>query len=155
MKKYLGGFLLSIFLLVNVSGGAFAQSGAITVSNRIKPDTVIYKESSRKIDRINPTVSNNSKGAYYPGQRGANQLIVYTKEYGSRTGTNEFGSEAVVINGRVTQLNGADSIIPYNGFVISGHGSAKNWINENITIGTQVFLDKQNNQESIISVLDR
>lgn len=146
MKKYLGGFLLSIFLLVNVSGGAFAQSGAITVSNRIKPDTVIYKESSRKIDRINPTVSNNSKGAYYPGQRGANQLIVYTKEYGSRTGTNEFGSEAVVINGRVTQLNGADSIIPYNGFVISGHGSAKNWINENITIGTQVFLDKQNNE---------
>lgn len=144
MKKYLGGFILSIFLTMIFCANAFAQNHGVPKENRIKPDTIIYKESSKKIDKINPTVSNNASGAYYPGQRGANQLIVYTSEYGSRTGTNEFGSEAIVINGTVVQIHGADSIIPINGFVISGHGRAKNWINENITVGTKVFLDKQN-----------
>lgn len=146
MKKYLSGFILSIFLATNTQLGAFAQSYAAKNENRIRPQTIIYKESSRKIDKINPNTTNNTRGAYYPGQRGANQLIVYTKEYGARTGTNEFGSEAVVINGVVTQINGADSIIPINGYVISGHGTAKSWINENITIGTKVHLDKQNNE---------
>ena len=146
MKKYLSGFILSIFLATNTQLGAFAQSYVAKNENRIRPQTIIYKESSRKIDKINPNTTNNTRGAYYPGQRGANQLIVYTKEYGARTGTNEFGSEAVVINGVVTQINGADSIIPINGYVISGHGTAKSWINENITIGTKVHLDKQNNE---------
>lgn len=146
MKKYLGGLILSIFLTANTQLGAFAQSYVAKNENRIRPQTIIYKESSRKIDKINPNTTNNTRGAYYPGQRGANQLIVYTKEYGARTGTNEFGSEAVVINGVVTQINGADSIIPINGYVISGHGTAKSWINENITIGTKVHLDKQNNE---------
>ncbi len=146
MKKYLGGLILSFFLLVNIQNIVFAQSYSANIENRIKPETIIYKEASRKIDKINPSVTNNSRGAYYPGQRGTNQLIIYTKEYGVRTGTNEFGSEAIVINGTVTQINGADSIIPINGFVVSGHGSAKNWINENITIGTKVYLDEQNNE---------
>jgi len=146
MKKYLSGFILSIFLATNTQLGAFAQSYVAQNENRIRPQTIIYKESSRKIDKINPNTTNNTRGAYYPGQRGANQLIVYTKEYGARTGTNEFGSEAVVINGVVTQINGADSIIPINGYVISGHGTAKSWINENITIGTKVHLDRQNNE---------
>ena len=144
MKKYLNGFISSIFLIIVLCANAFAQPYNVQNENRIKPDTIIYKESSKKIDKINPTTSNNASGAYYPGQRGANQLIVYTDEYGARTGTNEFGSEAIVINGVVVQIHGADSIIPQNGFVISGHGSAKNWINENITVGTKVFLDKQN-----------
>lgn len=146
MKKYLGGLILSIFLLANIQNIVYAQSYSANIENRIKPETIIYKEASRKIDKINPSVTNNSRGAYYPGQRGTNQLIIYTKDYGARTGTNEFGSEAIVINGTVTQINGADSIIPINGFVVSGHGSAKNWINENITIGTKVYLDKQNNE---------
>ncbi len=146
MKKYLSGFILSIFLVSNAQVGAFAQTYALKNDNRIRPQTVVYKESSRKIDKINPNTTNNASGAYYPGQRGANQLIIYTKEYGARTGTNEFGSEAVVINGVVTQINGADSIIPINGYVVSGHGAAKNWINENITIGTKVHLDRQNNE---------
>lgn len=144
MKKYLYSFLIFIFMGVNVCEKSFASGFELDKQNKITSQTVVYKESSKKIDKMNPTVSNNASGAYYPGQRGANQLIIYTKEYGSRTGTNEFGSEAIVINGTVVQVNGADSIIPLNGFVISGHGSAKNWINENITIGTKVHIDRQN-----------
>lgn len=109
------------------------------------PAEYIYKETSAKIDNIDPTAE-TATTTYYPGLRGTNQLIIYTPSYGSRTGTNEFGTEAIVTNNTVLQLNGADSIIPNNGFVISGHGTAKKWINENATVGSKIFVDVQNNK---------
>ena len=144
MEKLLSKILLCFFMLLFLSKAAYAQAVVLDNQPKIDSHEVIYKEATRKINKINPTIANNASGAYYPGQRGANQLIIYTKEYGDRTGTNEFGSEAIVVNGIVTQLYGADSIIPPNGYVISGHGAAKNWINENITIGTRVFVDTKN-----------
>jgi len=144
MKKLLANILLIVFVVSNLAQRAFAQCPVLENQSPIDSHEIIYKEASRKISRINPTISNNASGAFYPGQRGANQLIIYTKEYGDRTGTNEFGSEAIVVDGVVTQLYGADSIIPANGFVISGHGTAKTWINENITIGTKVYVDVKN-----------
>lgn len=143
MKKLISIFLLAFFMLSNIDV-SYAQSLVLENQTPLNPQEVIYKEASRKINKINPTISNNASGAFYPGQRGANQLIVYTRDYGDRTNTNEFGSEAIVVDGTVTQINGADSVIPVNGFVISGHGTAKNWINENITVGTKIFVDKQN-----------
>ncbi len=95
----------------------------------------IISESSRKISAIYPidTATNS-----YPGYRGPNQLVIYTKDFGKTTSTNEFGKEAVVIGGVVTRLTGANSYIPKDGYVISGHGSAKKWISENLKIGTKV-----------------
>ena len=97
----------------------------------------IISQSSIKISAIYPddlaSVTNN-----YPGYRGTNQLVVYKREFGHTTNTNEFGKEAVVENGIVTKLTGANSIIPKRGYVISGHGSAKKWISNNLKIGTEV-----------------
>ena len=76
--------------------------------------------------------------------RGANQLIVYSSSFGYRTNTNEFGTEAIVIGDTVTSLSGADSLIPANGLVISGHGSAKKWINENVVVGSKIYIDLEN-----------
>ena len=70
-------------------------------------------------DAISPT--NN-----FPGHRGPGQLVIYNREYGKTTGTNEFGKEAVVVDDMVVALTGANSTIPKDGYVISGHGSAKN-----------------------------
>ena len=114
------------------------------LSNRnseLRPSGIIYQENQTKISAINP----NSSVSSYPGQRGPNQLIIYTPAYGYRTGTNEFGTEAIVENNMVTSLNGADSIIPRNGFVISGHGNAKKWILKNIQLGTKVYIDSNDN----------
>ncbi len=108
-----------------------------------KKDRVISK-SSRKIDAIYPGSKNNRLGISFPGNRGPNQLVIYKREYGRRTLTNEFGKEAVVIGDTVVRLTGADSIIPHDGFVISGHGSASKWIGENLKVGTKVRIDEQN-----------
>ncbi len=74
----------------------------------------------------------------FPGGRGADQLILYTPAFGDRTGTNKYGTEAVVIDGRITNISGNDSEIPKNGFVLSGHGKMSSWIAQNLQVGHQV-----------------
>lgn len=102
---------------------------------------VIFNQSMFKIDVVDPVASTNWKGINYPGLRGANQLVIYSPSFGFRTNTNEFGTEAIVVGDTVVSLSGADSLIPANGFVISGHGQAKKWINENIMVGSKISLD--------------
>lgn len=98
---------------------------------------IVFKQVSRQINVIDPTLT----ASYFPGGRGTNQLVIYTPNYGIHTGTNEFGTEAVIEGNTVTKLSGADSTIPINGLVISGHGNAKNWITQNITVGSKVYVD--------------
>lgn len=102
---------------------------------------ILFNQSMFNIDVVDPVASTNAKGINYPGLRGANQLVIYTPSFGMRTNTNEFGTEAIVVGDTVTSLSGADSLIPANGFVISGHGQAKKWINENIMVGSKIYLD--------------
>lgn len=103
----------------------------------------ILSESTRRISAIYPDdegILNNA----YPGYRGTNQLVIYTRSFGRTTGTNEFGKEAVVEDGIVTRLTGANSNIPRDGYVISGHGTAKKWISDNLKIGTKIEIyDRQ------------
>ena len=97
----------------------------------------VLSESTRKINAVYPydeAILNNN----YPGYRGTNQLVIYLRGFGATTGTNEFGKEAVVVDDTVVALTGANSNIPRDGYVISGHGSAKKWITDNLKIGTKI-----------------
>lgn len=109
-----------------------------------KQKEVVFNQSTYKVDIIDPKASTNAKGANYPGLRGANQLVIYTRAFGFRTNTNEFGTEAIVNGNTVTSLSGADSLIPQDGIVISGHGLAKKWINENVMVGSKIYIDFEN-----------
>lgn len=103
---------------------------------------VIFSQKSYPISAIDPTILTNTAASYFPGLRGANQMIIYTPAYGLRTNTNEFGTEAVVTGNIVTSLSGADSLIPCDGLVISAHGNAKKWMNDNIMVGAKVYVNK-------------
>ena len=102
---------------------------------------IVFNQSTYPIDAVDPQTNTNAKGANYPGLRGANQLVIYTPAFGFRTNTNEFGTEAIITGDTVTSLSGADSLIPVNGVVISGHGRAKKWINENVMVGSKIYID--------------
>ncbi|MCI1273592.1 MAG: family 10 glycosylhydrolase [Clostridiaceae bacterium] len=110
----------------------------------LKDGEILFNNSQKSINSIDPNEFNNRSGSYFPGARGVNQLVIYTPAYGSRTNTNEFGAEAIVDGNTVSELSGADSIIPQNGIVISGHGTAKNWMNASLKVGTKVYVDKLN-----------
>ena len=110
----------------------------------LNQNEVLFNQSMFRIDVVDPVASTNAKGLNYPGLRGANQLVVYSPSFGFRTNTNEFGTEAIIVGDTVVSLSGADSLIPANGLVISGHGEAKKWINENIMVGSKIFVDIEN-----------
>lgn len=135
MMRTLFIILLIMFLGVPVFA-ADAFSPYVPAQNE-----VVFNQSMFKFDVVDPVASTNWKGINYPGLRGANQLVIYSPSFGFRTNTNEFGTEAIVVGDTVVSLSGADSLIPANGFVISGHGQAKKWINENIMVGSKISLD--------------
>lgn len=116
----------------------------------LKSNEVIFKQSSTRIDVTDPALASS----YFPGGRGANKLVIYTPNFGIHTGTNEFGTEAIVQGNTVTSLSGADSTIPIDGIVISGHGVAKNWINQNVTVGSKVYVDMTNSKITVYTTSD-
>ena len=148
MKKKILLFLICVFTL-NLALPAFAKPANCFSTNpweeyKTKKHEVIFSQEMFKVNAIDPSTYTNPSGSSFPGVRGANQLVIYTPKFGKSTGTNEFGGEAIVQGNTVISLSGADSLIPSDGFVISGHGKAKKWINENIMVGTKVYVDKYN-----------
>lgn len=138
-KKVLS--LIVVFIIICSS--VFAQD--VYSPYVLSQNEVLFNQSMFKIDVVDPVASTNWKGLNYPGLRGANQLVIYSPSFGFRTNTNEFGTEAIVVGDTVVSLSGADSLIPANGFVISGHGRAKKWINENIMVGAKISIDLEKN----------
>lgn len=90
-----------------------------------------------RINDINPRKNEGN-----PGGRGINELIIYTPEYGLKTNTNEYGKEAIIIDNKVVSMSAMDSIIPLNGFVVSGHGKAKEWIEKNVILGARIDINR-------------
>ena len=78
------------------------------------------------------------------GTRYTDYLVVYTSAYGSNTKTNIYGCEVTVIDGVVTSVGGNSSDIPVgsNSFVVSGHGTMKDWLSEYIIPGMKVSFDR-------------
>lgn len=74
--------------------------------------------------------------------RAANFLVRYTPLSGARTGTNAYGFEAAVVNGKVTAVEDlvGNMMIPPNGYVLSGHGAARGWLRANAVPGAAVTL---------------
>lgn len=75
------------------------------------------------------------------GFRGADELVVYTS--GESTGTNTYGLEACVVDGRVVRYGKNNNTIPENGYVISGHGKAARFIGEFVCIGAKITIDEE------------
>ena len=96
--------------------------------------TVTVGRSSHVLDGVNV-------------QRGANQLILYTRTTSQiSTPTNIYGAEVVVMRGIVTSVNdrlithGGSTPIPIDGVVLSGHDLAREWLLANARIGVSVTL---------------
>lgn len=73
-------------------------------------------------------------------ERRTDELILYRPSFDATTRTNAFGAEAAVVNGAVTEVTDlrGNTPIPRDGFVLSGHGRARQWILQSLTPGTPV-----------------
>jgi uncharacterized lipoprotein YddW (UPF0748 family) len=115
--------------------------------DRVQLRNLLIRRATTTLDATDPTAATNpggvdpAKGACFPGCRGAEQLIAYTPAGGrARTGTNDYGYEVTVRDGRIVARQGGDSAVPADGFVLSGHGSRGSWLEGNAPLGARVTL---------------
>lgn len=125
-KNWIFSFLVVISIMLITSLGVKSNTESI---------------STYPLSAINPTAESNPSGANFPGVRGGNQLIMYTNNFDNYTGTNEYGAEIIVVDNRVIAKSGSNTKIPKNGFVLSGHGKAKSWLNEATIVGAYIEID--------------
>ncbi|MBO4366355.1 MAG: family 10 glycosylhydrolase [Clostridia bacterium] len=109
------------------------------------PVTLLVTVSDQPIeDDASAFYSIESKLTGINAVRYENNLIVYTPAKGKNTGTNEYGYEVVVNNGLVEAVSGNNSAIPANGFVVSGHGTAGDWLRSQVKLGMGCTYDAAN-----------
>jgi Glycosyl hydrolases family 18 len=84
----------------------------------------------------------------YPGFRGVDQLVVYSRPAVTATATNQYGAEVPTdsdlvvnsVNDRQASGSTAGTAVPAGGYVVSGHGAARDWLLAHATIGALVEL---------------
>ncbi|MGH3728822.1 MAG: alpha amylase family protein [Micromonosporaceae bacterium] len=98
-------------------------------------------------------IVNAPDGGKYPlagvnASRGEEQLVAYTPEKYDTSPANQWGVEAQVTDGQVTKVvdrrNGAPPLaVPDNGYVLSGHGKAADWLLAHLHTGDTVAVDAE------------
>jgi hypothetical protein len=75
--------------------------------------------------------------------RSTNYLVRYTPARGPSTGTNQYGTEVAVVDGKITKIETSvgNMAIPSNGYVLSGHGDANTWLKTYAKVGGTVVLN--------------
>ncbi|WP_051533365.1 phosphodiester glycosidase family protein [Anaerovibrio sp. RM50] len=128
--------------VAGVNGGYFDWSGDFLIGDiRINGKTagigvqnrtglIKRKDGSYDIGRGNYSgaINVNGRSISFWGvncPRTTDSVVMYNSLYGYSTGTNEFGTEYVIVNGRVQAINQGNSVIPANGVVVSVHGQSQ------------------------------
>ncbi len=139
-----------------INGGYFSLDGSLIGNTRLNGQTAGTTYFNRTSLGFMPdgtlklaasqyygVVDINGQQVYLSGvncPRGTNNTILYNSLFGNYTGTNEFGKEYVVQNGKVIAINQANSFILTGAQVISVHGTAQDAfakvrIGDKITVG--------------------
>lgn len=136
-----------------------AKPGAIV---KVFADAKLYNASKMKYAAYNPrTIADNpaawdaEEGKPYDSFRGPEQLVIYDSSYGEFTGTNSYGYEVAVNSEEIiTSSGGNDSKIPEGGFILSGHGKAMKWLQENALLGSMVSVNPDKKEVTVILTPD-
>ncbi|WP_297963685.1 phosphodiester glycosidase family protein [uncultured Anaerovibrio sp.] len=144
--------------VAGVNGGYFDWSGDFLIGDiRINGKTagigtqnrtglIKRKDGSYDIGRGNYSgaMKVNGRSISFWGvncPRGTDSIVMYNSLYGNTTGTNEFGTEYVVVNGRVQAINKGNSVIPANGTVVSVHGQSQAYF-AGIKVGDRAVIEE-------------
>lgn len=60
--------------------------------------------------------------------RGVDELILYSPDHGGTTRTNQHGIDLVVVDNQVQRIGYGQMAIPLDGWVVSGHGRARDFL---------------------------
>lgn len=129
-RSGVGGALLALGLMATAPALLLVPQTAEASVCTVQAQCVQVGTAFRKIDGTNI-------------YRTTDTLVVYDRTGGQTTSpANQWGFEAVVVNGVVTQVaDGQPGLaIPANGYILSGHGTEDTWLFNNAKVGTAVTL---------------
>jgi hypothetical protein len=106
-----------------------------------------------------PSTGNTQQITHVNTTRGANELVLYTPQYNTHTGTNSSGVEVLVEMSRPTMIlptpayaygfvrqirdPAGDSLIPFNSIVLSASGTAAETLRNNVKIGDEIHISQE------------
>ncbi|MUK87398.1 family 10 glycosylhydrolase [Ornithinibacillus sp. L9] len=144
---------IEVHLNINVfSAGDIVYNEGPAIDN---PDwqTIVYD-----VNRIVTEENGNTYPIHgFDQSRGTNQLIIYTPENNDVAPVNRWGIDVVVENDTVVDIidqaiTGAEEVpVPENGYVVSGHGEARQWILDNVEVGEQLDIASVDTQLKPVS----
>ena len=107
--------------VVCVGADAVSYAESIQAGYEVKTENLSFTHLSAYYAVVGETVINISFSDMIRQPEGV--CVLYTPEYGSTTGTNVYGMELTVVDGKVTavSIGRGNSAIPENGYVISIH----------------------------------
>ena len=119
--------VLSAAVVTSVTAASLLSASMMSNSATAATNTVTVGTQTRAESGINIA-------------RATDNLIVYTSAYGARTGTNTYGTELSVVNGKVAKMETGigNMVIPTGAYVLSGHGASSTWLKANARVGTTV-----------------
>ncbi len=131
----------------SIPEGGFVVSGhgdnATVVKTEIKKGSyVYYNEKSMTLTVSDSPVAVSREYTVSRKINGTNifrdeDMLVIYNGLGKKTGTNDWGIEAIVENGVVTSVGGNDNVVPKTSgsFIVSGHGDSYEWMVANVFKG--------------------
>ena len=156
-RQTLSGMSDEVNAVAAVNANYFASTGEILGLMRINGTVVGTTYFTRSALGLRKSGSAFVAPIYYDGkvtignvtqqvsgvnaERGENGLIIYNRFYNTTTGTNNYGREFIVRNGRVADIRQSNSPIPKEGYVISVHGTSRNAF-ARVRIGDPVILEE-------------
>ncbi len=130
---------------------AIRPSGTVApppVDPGLPTNVVTIGTQTHSLDGVNPGSGGGTGGdAQYPGYRGPNQLVYYSNPTVTTTATNQYGVEVVVVtatnvvesvNDRQASADPTGTTIASGRYVLSGHGTARDWLLTNATVGATI-----------------
>ncbi len=81
--------------------------------------------------------------------RNTNYLVMYTRDAYEVSPANRWGAEVQVVDGIITKISDQSTTgepaldIPENGYVLSGHGTARQWILGNLSVGDEIEVNSE------------
>ena len=109
----------------------------------------VSRSSISEVPPETTVVSANSASYVLAGTdvwRSTDQLVRYTTATAPGFPPNQWGADASVVGGKVTEVRDRQSTglgplaIPSGGFVLSGHGAARTWLLINLRVSTPVTI---------------
>lgn len=176
--------------VVGAINGDFYGTGGIPVGAQVLDGIILKNPTTRSVFGVSPrkrplidivslggqlNAANNSTRSIsgINKARDTDELILFNKYFGSRTGTNYWGTEITVeyltdhpvvndtiyvvaiAKDSIIAAGHGNNIIPANGMVISGHGTASSFLNENTFVGDtlSVLIQLRPVKEKIIELI--